>query len=655
MTKVFREGKKFFDSEHYMRAEYAVMSKIVYRTKQKFRTSKDFKALEKVYKALYNYFEINISNDLQSFMNLIPARYTEETYLPNKNLLDYILVRLQGIVKLLERIVESCKITAYLFNRRIHTGHFWKIGIIIFSLVSRIYILAKHSAKFICEFYIKLLPFSRQLKNSGRNWLPDGYKLPTDLQKWMDVDWLDIDDELQIIETPELPTIKQFFDLVDDDDIEFCQEYIMVDDDDIELINGLQNLNKINIKQDIQEMRGFGIDEDIGEIIEINDSTILFDEGESSQKEDEINNCNKLSQTDVENNHLQFDEVIELDESKYLSPGKISVQKSDQSNVNEIIILDNSLSSNLKENYSDTHDVTELDDNFQINENNTDDGQVISILDNSLSDSQDVEYLGNSSQEVSNKLIQIRKKTNRLSKEIRALKKINGNSTSTSRTNMNTLIDNDKEAIISISDSSILTEDVNDNLMKKKKFKTKKIRNVIKAFSTPQNNNGFNKNASESHKLSNTIVNLCGKKKKKKTKKNNDTQNVPLNVRDLSQVHTEPPYRPNKKRKREESEVSSSKRINVTNGNSGVFPTRKTNRMKKKLLKKEALIESRQLNTNSKNKKPKKSKKKLKNAGQIAQQRNNLKDIANKIHYNSQDLKRNNKKLGRKKKNRYFN
>ncbi|XP_018569494.1 MATH and LRR domain-containing protein PFE0570w-like [Anoplophora glabripennis] len=377
LSKVFREGKEHFDNEHYMRAEYKVMSVIIYRMKQKFRCAKDFKALEKICKALDNYFEICISKDLKNFMNLIPPRYTDETYLPNKSVLDYILVRLQGMVKLLERIVETCKITAYLFNRRLHTGHFWKIGFIVFSLVSRIYILAKYGAKFICEFYNKLLPFSRQLKNSGRNWLPENYVLPTDLQKWMNVDWLDVDDELQVIEASEIPSITQFFDLVnDDDDIQFCDEYIMIDDDDVKLGNEFNKL--VDVKESIQKMRGFDMDEDIGEVIEVDDS--LFEESIAPQRE---------GISEIKENNFNFGRSIEINDSLHLLNENTFSETSDKGSINEIIILDNSLS-NSKENCSEINEVIELDDSSLIiseNDVNTpNNSRVINIFDNSLSD-----------------------------------------------------------------------------------------------------------------------------------------------------------------------------------------------------------------------------------------------------------------------------
>ncbi|CAG9817363.1 unnamed protein product [Phaedon cochleariae] len=274
--------KQYFEENEFMKAEYLVLSRIVYRMKQKFRSAKDFKALEKVHKALETFFSIQIPKYVRIFMDLMPQQYDHETYLPTKNLLDYILLRFQGLVKLLDRIVETCKIAGFLLDARMKVGHFWKVAFISFSLISRVYILAKYNANCICDFYSTLFPFSSKLQNAKNNWLPKEYVLPNDLKAWMNVDWMDIDDEIKIIDTPtEIPYIIQFFDLIDDDDdddVEFCDEYVMVNDEsDDEETETAKKKNKTKSQVSHSLRNIFDSDEDLGEVIDIND-TISMDE-----------------------------------------------------------------------------------------------------------------------------------------------------------------------------------------------------------------------------------------------------------------------------------------------------------------------------------------------------------------------------------------
>ncbi|KAJ8924813.1 hypothetical protein NQ315_000967 [Exocentrus adspersus] len=389
LRNVFLEGKNFFDDQKYMDAEYAILSRIVYRSKQKFRSAKDFKALEKLQKALYNYFKTNISLDMQNFIELVPVRYKDETYLPDKNLLDYILVRLQGLAKLLERMVETCKITAGLFDGRISLGHFWKQGLLAFSLVSRIYILAKYSTKFICALYNKILPFSSKLKNTGRKWLPEDYILPTDLHQWMNVDWLEIDDELQIVETSVLHNvdIMEFLDLVDDEDIQYCGEYILVDDNG-EGLNEYNSLRNVaNIKQRIQAMRGFDA-EDVGEVIEVKDDSLFIQENDeyvSDGLQEEIDDsvlvpneesskCNTSQVGICDNLMKKAVDIVEIDDSFEASGKQVSLQK------DEVIVLDDSVAPYSKD----------IGEEFK----DTDNSDVITILDESLSSGLDNKDFG---------------------------------------------------------------------------------------------------------------------------------------------------------------------------------------------------------------------------------------------------------------------
>nr|CAH7752229.1 unnamed protein product [Callosobruchus chinensis] len=268
LRQVCRDAKQFFEDKRYMHVEYLILSRIVYRMKQKFRSAKDFKAVVKMYKTLDNYFKINMSAYINTFMELIPYNYEDDsTYLPTKNLIDFILVRHQGLVKLLVRIVETSKLAAHLLEERIHIGHSWQSAFTLFAIASRIYVLSKFIIQKTCDFYQKLYPFSNKLKNLGADWLKSDYQLPKDLRQWLNIDWLDVDDEVKIIEEPEVPRIIDFFDLVDDDDeVQFCDEYIILDES---LINVKGNKkHKHMVDDNIKTLRGFDL-EDEGEVIEV--------------------------------------------------------------------------------------------------------------------------------------------------------------------------------------------------------------------------------------------------------------------------------------------------------------------------------------------------------------------------------------------------
>lgn len=192
-----------------LKSEWGILSRILYRMKMKFRSSKDFKLLEKVNHCLTLYFRSNIVLQLKNILLLLPVEYDNDTYLPTKNMLSYILVRLQGIcqctqptpanpkclaglAKLMATTYETATRAAAELNTRCRIGHFWKLFLILFAVVSRLAVLIKFNTKFMCELYGKLLPHAQNLENLGENWLPSEEVLPLDLRSWLQVQWVSI-------------------------------------------------------------------------------------------------------------------------------------------------------------------------------------------------------------------------------------------------------------------------------------------------------------------------------------------------------------------------------------------------------------------------------------------------------------------------------
>lgn len=255
--------------------------------KQKFRTSKDFKSLEKINKSLQRFFKTRILSDLQTVVDLISGTGSDNFYLPTKNLLEYILVRLQGLAKLMEYVIGICTDIAYMLMIRIHTGHFWKIAFITFSIVARIYVLAKHTIKTLCKFYFEVLCFSKMLKNTGKGWLPDNYILPENLESWLGIDLKKMDHEIKSIQNfAKIPNIVHYFNLVDnsDSDIEITDEYVIaeykeLETDEYKLISRSDIATTADILSSIEHseklrtisksLRGFDSNEDTGEEIQI--------------------------------------------------------------------------------------------------------------------------------------------------------------------------------------------------------------------------------------------------------------------------------------------------------------------------------------------------------------------------------------------------
>ncbi|EFA10549.1 uncharacterized protein LOC135265320 [Tribolium castaneum] len=222
----------FFDNQQHLCTEAALLSRTVYRLKMKFRSSKDFKAVEKLSRVLRTYLQMQFSTTLKYVLDLIPPNYKVlKTFFLTKNMIDFLLVRLQGLGKTLCRVLDTCKVISELTLQRFRLGHFWKIAAIVYAITARIFVITRGIFKFVCELYGNLLPFSGMLANAGGQWLPDGYVFPPKLKDWLGVDWLNLEDN--VIEIPDDEPSVAFFKLLDDsdDEVEFCDEYIVVNDE----------------------------------------------------------------------------------------------------------------------------------------------------------------------------------------------------------------------------------------------------------------------------------------------------------------------------------------------------------------------------------------------------------------------------------------
>lgn len=247
LSTILKEAVDLFSDQKYLVTEAAVLSRVIYRTKMKFRNDKGHKAMEKTNRALKLFLSSNFCNSLSTFYEVLPKKYEAVTYMPTKDMLDYMLVRLQGVLKLLYRVGESARIATIFMQSKIRIGHFWKISVICTAMLSRIWVLTKNMIQFGCKLYHLLLPFLQHLKNTtDRQWLSNEYIFPENIQQWLGVDWLDdVNIEQNMLKTAKV-------DVNYDDSVVFCKELLTIEsdsDEDVEIIDQvLQNKRKDYLK-----------------------------------------------------------------------------------------------------------------------------------------------------------------------------------------------------------------------------------------------------------------------------------------------------------------------------------------------------------------------------------------------------------------------
>ncbi|KAK3930516.1 Nucleolus and neural progenitor protein [Frankliniella fusca] len=190
LSDVLWDALTLLQNQQALSTEAATLSRLIYRMKNLFHGDKGFKTIEKINHCLRHYLSLNLVSMFDNFFRTIPWDCSEkEIYCPTKQMLEYILLRTQGLSALLCRIVHTCLEGAFLFKSRMSSGHHWHVSLLCLGVISRIWAIAKHLFESCVKWYNAMLPFLKVFQPSGPVWLAEGYIFPPDLTKWLDVSW----------------------------------------------------------------------------------------------------------------------------------------------------------------------------------------------------------------------------------------------------------------------------------------------------------------------------------------------------------------------------------------------------------------------------------------------------------------------------------
>ncbi|CAH2234398.1 jg21202 [Pararge aegeria aegeria] len=167
--------------------ESAIFSRFLYKFDKKFRNDIGYRNFKKVYTALRKYLSLTLLKDVQNFIDVLPANNEVKPYLPTRQMLQYILVKIVTFSKLMYRITVCSKQAAIFYLNRIKLGESHWMCLMPYALLCRIWsmvlVLLQHS----CNWYNQLYPFLKHLPYKGLDFLPKEYQLPVDLEEWINL------------------------------------------------------------------------------------------------------------------------------------------------------------------------------------------------------------------------------------------------------------------------------------------------------------------------------------------------------------------------------------------------------------------------------------------------------------------------------------
>lgn len=124
-----------------MKSEIMLLKRFLYKLAAVFAHDKVYKVLKQIYKTVSRALETNISSDLTGFQEQHTSSSTSSKimFVAPKPKYEYILVRIQGVARLMAQILCLCQHCGSMIVKKLQLGHFVNICIIQMSFVSRLW------------------------------------------------------------------------------------------------------------------------------------------------------------------------------------------------------------------------------------------------------------------------------------------------------------------------------------------------------------------------------------------------------------------------------------------------------------------------------------------------------------------------------------
>lgn len=166
--------------------------------------------MKKAHQALLRYLNLDLASTLETFKGFVSDESSTTVSVPYRHCLDYIIIRLQGLARLLIRIVVCIRKCAAFFLGLIKAGSFYAKGVVFISTLASVWSQSREFCKFTVRQYNQLSKFRDVLKEKpGAKWVDGNYEVPTKLEDWLGSEY----DEFVVNETYDIKLLVKEADL----------------------------------------------------------------------------------------------------------------------------------------------------------------------------------------------------------------------------------------------------------------------------------------------------------------------------------------------------------------------------------------------------------------------------------------------------------
>jgi hypothetical protein len=202
--------------------EGAYLSRLIFMFCKQFRMFRGFQEMRKVHQALSRYLNMEIVNTIQNFYGFLPdPEDFRKIRVPYRENIEYILLKLQGLSKLLLRIILCCKKSAAYFLGMVWNAGFLLKGTVFIANLAKIWDMSRELCKIVTSSYDKIFHYKDLVKSRGGNFLPEDYRLPGKLADWLGEDY-------EILVLAESREIEALVELEQDENFESPEEKTVI-------------------------------------------------------------------------------------------------------------------------------------------------------------------------------------------------------------------------------------------------------------------------------------------------------------------------------------------------------------------------------------------------------------------------------------------
>lgn len=150
------------------------------------------KEMQKTHQALLRYLNLDILTSLNNFSEFIQDD-GEFVIIPHRHSLDFLLIRLQGLSKILIRSVSTTRKAAKFFMGVLRCGNFHVRSILFLTTLARVWEHCRNICKNVVKDYNELIKFRLKIEEKPGFRLVEGdYDLPERLDKWLGDEYDDL-------------------------------------------------------------------------------------------------------------------------------------------------------------------------------------------------------------------------------------------------------------------------------------------------------------------------------------------------------------------------------------------------------------------------------------------------------------------------------